>query len=158
MEGGHSQGEVGEWAMVEFKFPAPVSQARVSRYVSNHKGLSDMTPTELISKRVVDVTNKELDDTLAAWVLSCEKRGACVSGHIIVQKGEELAKTMKPAPTFSSGWLSKFINRHKLKSVRMSGEAGSTNQAAMQAVLPILQHRVAQFDPNDVYNMDETGL
>lgn len=117
-----------------------------------------MSCSELTAKRVNDVTNKELEDTLAAWVLTCQRAGAALTSLLIMQKGRDLAETMQPAPAFSPGWLQKFLLRHKLASVMMSGESGSVDQEVVQAALPSLQRRIAEFDPNDVYNMDETGL
>lgn len=40
----------------------------------------------------------------------------------------------------------------------MHGESGSVDQEAVQAAITHIQQTIAEFDPNDVYNMDETGL
>ncbi|KAG0275154.1 hypothetical protein BGZ96_003904, partial [Linnemannia gamsii] len=57
-----------------------------------------MSSTELTAKRVSEVVNKELDETLAAWGLTCQHAGAALTGVLIMQKGETLAETMQPAP------------------------------------------------------------
>ncbi|OAQ22213.1 hypothetical protein K457DRAFT_85114, partial [Linnemannia elongata AG-77] len=54
--------------------------------------------------------------------------------------------------------LQNFIKRHNLQSTKLHGESGFVDQAALQAVLPILQQTIAQFAPEDVYDMDEAGL
>lgn len=155
-----TQKALGEWGRIEFNLSTPIHQPTLSRYlIQGKKGVyNDMNSTELTAKRVNEVVNKELDETLAAWVLKCQQAGAALTGHLIMQKGEALAETMQPAPSFSHGWLYKFLVRHKLQGVKMHGESGSVDQEAVQAAITNIQQVIAEFDPNDVYNMDETGL
>ncbi|KAF9111478.1 hypothetical protein BGW39_004381, partial [Mortierella sp. 14UC] len=128
-EGGLTQGEVCEWGRITFGLSGPINQTSLSRYVKKHKDLNNMTSAELSSKRVNDVANKPLDEKLATWVLNCERMGAALTGNIITRKGQQLAETMGSAPTFSHGWLHKFVNRHKLKNVKLHGESGSVDTA-----------------------------
>lgn len=134
-EGDLTQKALGEWGRIEFNLSAPIHQPTLSRYLTHgKKGVyNDMNSTELTAKRVNDVVNKELDETLAAWVLKCQQAGAALTGLLIIQKGETLAETMQPAPSFSHGWLYNFLVRHKLQGVKMHGESGSVDQEALQA-------------------------
>jgi len=38
------------------------------------------------------------------------------------------------------------------------GESGAVNMHLLKAAFPSLQIAIAQFSPEDVFNMDETGL
>lgn len=55
----------------------------------------------------------------------------------------------------SQGWVEKFRARHGLTLPRLSGEADSVDMGVVTADLRKL---LEEYDPNDVYNGDETGL
>lgn len=57
---------------------------------------------------------------------------------------------------FSDGWLAGFKSRHGIKARIRHGEAGSLNEAEIQAQLVAVQTTVRQFSPQDVSNCDET--
>jgi len=59
---------------------------------------------------------------------------------------------------YSSGWLEKFKKRHNLSAKTMSGEKASSDLANLKTHRNDLTIITAQFDPNDIYNFDETAL
>ena len=83
-----------------------------------------------------------------------------ISGTIIKQKADEIAKKMQQNCFKSSdGWLQKFVKRNGLSFKTASGESGAVNiedaQRFKSDTLPML---IANYSPQDVFNMDETGL
>jgi hypothetical protein len=59
----------------------------------------------------------------------------------------------------SSGWLERFKSRHGISFKTVQGEAGAVVQQSLaewqtQVLRPLLD----QISPNDVFNIDETGL
>lgn len=59
---------------------------------------------------------------------------------------------------FSNGWLQGFKKRNGIRQQKLQGEAASANQTAILEALPILRNKCANYPPERIYNMDETGL
>jgi hypothetical protein len=58
----------------------------------------------------------------------------------------------------SDGWAKKFVERNSLSSKLLHGEAGSVDAAAIAEGLASLRELMAGYDPDHIYNVDETGL
>jgi len=59
---------------------------------------------------------------------------------------------------FSSGWLQGFKKRNGIRQQKFQGEAASADQTAIIEALPLLREKCANYPPERIYNMDETGL
>ncbi|KAL2628930.1 hypothetical protein R1flu_013616 [Riccia fluitans] len=60
---------------------------------------------------------------------------------------------------FSLGWLGSFKKRYSIRSYARHWEAASVEITGEVAVkIQALKELISQFDPDDVYNMDEIGL
>ena len=42
--------------------------------------------------------------------------------------------------------------------MKLQGEVGSVNENIIAEALPLLQNKCAEYPPERIYNMDETGL
>ena len=60
--------------------------------------------------------------------------------------------------SFSNGWLQSFCSRHSFRQFRIHSESGSAPVEGYEEQLARIKSRILAYDPNDVYNMDETGL
>uniref|UniRef100_A0A1I8BXC5 HTH CENPB-type domain-containing protein n=1 Tax=Meloidogyne hapla TaxID=6305 RepID=A0A1I8BXC5_MELHA len=59
----------------------------------------------------------------------------------------------------SDGWLDKFKHRHSIVFKSIQGEAGSIDIGELNNwQKEVLQAEISNFSPNDVFNIDETGL
>eukprot|EP00731_Ephydatia_muelleri_P002693 Em0001g2693a len=58
----------------------------------------------------------------------------------------------------SNGWLSRWKGRHGVFSVRLHGEAGGADQQGMARVQRELPGIIEKYRPEDVFNINETGL
>ena len=58
----------------------------------------------------------------------------------------------------SNGWLYNFKKRHAFKQFRIHGESGDAQMTGIDNQLRILCAKIASYDDDDVYNMDEMGL
>ena len=58
------------------------------------------------------------------------------------------------------GWFNKFRHRQCLNTIKLYGEGGAVNRndPGLLACLERLYAIVNEYDPSNVYNMDETGL
>jgi hypothetical protein len=58
----------------------------------------------------------------------------------------------------SKGWLYNFKQRHTLKQFRIYGESGDAQMTGIEEQMQVLRTKIALYNYDDVYNMDETGL
>ena len=58
----------------------------------------------------------------------------------------------------SNGWLHNFKQRHGIKQYTMHGESGSVDTTMLAKDRQELAALIEQYEPQYVYNMDETGL
>ncbi|GBC31947.2 tigger transposable element-derived protein 6-like [Rhizophagus irregularis DAOM 181602=DAOM 197198] len=58
----------------------------------------------------------------------------------------------------SDGWIDKFKKWHNLKQYNMHGEAASAPLAELNTMHENLRQILKNYDPNDIFNCDETGL
>ncbi|KAF4030360.1 DDE superfamily endonuclease [Phytophthora infestans] len=151
-----TQGQLAAWAQETLNLPRKPSQAMISKLLKRKPDLENMTNEELVCKSRRTVRFPNLDTALARWVAYCEETGVPVTGESIRTKAARFAKILEiDSPlTFSNGWLYKFNERHGF-----GGQKGNrgTKQAVEQAVSE-LQRRLRDFDPKNVFSMDETGL
>jgi arginine repressor len=158
-----TQKELAEWAQKEFRTAKLLTQPAISNILNNKRQLLDeVVDSNLNLKRPRVVKLSALDEALASWVISCQERGICLSWQILRKKAEMFADEMQieetDRPAFSDGWLQKFLHRRNFKTIHMSGESRSADVEAIRSELPALQQIIAQYQPSDVFNMDETGL
>ncbi len=80
---------------------------------------------------------------------------------MIKEKAKHFAKEPNipdEALTFSDGWLNSFKNKNQIKRRTIYGESGSVNQTIIGSALPELIETIEKYDPNDVFNFDESSL
>ncbi|XP_042491031.1 CENP-B homolog protein 2-like isoform X2 [Macadamia integrifolia] len=59
---------------------------------------------------------------------------------------------------FSNGWLQSFKKRHGIKLFRKRKERGSLDMVQLETELPRIHEVLDQYNWDDIYNMDQTGL
>jgi hypothetical protein len=58
----------------------------------------------------------------------------------------------------SNGWLHRFKNCYGLKNINLHGEMGDVDLAAIDVEIKKLRLKLAEFNLDCIFNMDETGL
>jgi hypothetical protein len=93
----------------------------------------------------------------AALLFNQMKTG--VSSAIIRSKALDLNSVYKhPTFTASTGWFSRFCSRFDLRRVRLRGEAGDLDLSSYREELISIRTRLSDYHPDNIFNMDETGL
>ena len=84
------------------------------------------------------------------------------SSNVIRKKAKRFAfmHELDPmeAPSFLIGWLLAFKNWHGLKAIRTYVESGSADTAAIEAALLDFQQVIAEYQPCNIFDIDETRL
>jgi len=73
---------------------------------------------------------------------------------ILMAEEEDALKNL----AFSKTWAYKWLKRNDYISKFLHGEAGSIDKAAIAEWIAEIQQEISKYDPEDIYNMDETSL
>jgi hypothetical protein len=82
-----------------------------------------------------------------------------INGEMIRQKAAQFIERLHPdAPKFefSNGWLTKFKQRHQIRSHHRFDENGVADTEIIEESLPRIRTILDQYALVDIYNMDET--
>ncbi|VDB95332.1 unnamed protein product [Peniophora sp. CBMAI 1063] len=119
------------------------------------------TANALSMKRARVVTRPDVEHALWLWQQSMEARGETPNGPMLEAKRarfEQLFDVPQEERMTSNGWLKNFTNAYGLKTLRRHGEAGSVDLEAVAKERARLAPIIAQYDPKDTLNFDESGL
>jgi hypothetical protein len=93
------------------------------------------------------------------WFKIARSKHIPLSGPMIQEKAKEFAAEMgKPEFKASNGWLDAFRKRHGIGFSCLSGESVEIDDETVQAWQDRLPTLCSGFRPDDVFNLDETGL
>jgi hypothetical protein len=154
------QRELAAWAKVVFKLRRVPAQTTISDIMHNADKIMSETYGDDKCYRPVRVTSPRLESRRWSWVQEMERCNLCLSRELIRLKARSLQVTLCDAwdLALSDGWLTAFEKRHGLRLHQQYGEAASAGPETVRLGRERLQELVELFDPQDVYNMDETGL
>ena len=99
---------------------------------------------------------------LFSWQQQFEALGLLVSGELLAEKAREIWQALpkyntKAPPEFSSGWLTRFKGRHKIKQFACHGEIASVPLTA-HAEMDLLRRVTILYLAPYLYNIDKTSL
>ena len=110
-------------------------------------------------KSTINITQEISEKTYEWFVLQRSKR-IPISGPILQEFALKVANELGDTGGFkaSNGWLDRFKSRYNIQFKVISGEAASVNSETIEDWTSRLPVILANYDPDDVYNCDETGL
>ena len=87
-------------------------------------------------------------------------KNTLINGAILSEKANLFAKMLDiPNFTANNGWLGRWKKKKNIKYSKMYGEKASANQyGADEWKTNILPTILNDYDPQDIFNADETGL
>ncbi|KAK3735696.1 hypothetical protein RRG08_020400 [Elysia crispata] len=104
-------------------------------------------------KRQRTSTFAYVDEALRVWFKQARSNDVPISWPVLVEKGEELAKSLGYSDfKMSDGWLDRFKTRHGIVLNAVSGEAASAKKVDTTAWEAKLQTILKDFQPRDIYN------
>lgn len=113
-------------------------------------------------KTLKSADNNDLENALYLWFTQRRSLGEPISGPMLCEKALEFNKKLNGPTDFkaSSGWLSKFKQRHGIRQLDVQGESLSGDTVAAEAFIQLFKEIVGDkgFSRDDVYNADETGV
>ncbi len=150
-----------------------ISTSSVSKILKNQSSILDAFDSghNNNQKRMVSGKEAALEADLYKWIVKTQRKGFPISGPLIIAKAQELhiaahhqltstsSSDSSPKIKFSTGWLDRFKKRYNLQFKKFHGEKQDANEDAAQEWLDKnLPELLSRFEPEDIYNADETGL
>ena len=113
-------------------------------------------------KRDIVVKFPLTNAALELWVSHCTSSNVLLTGDILRQKWKSYATIFQEEGAeelkLSNGWLSSIKARTGLKQVQRHGEGESVNLGDVNRERARLRDILRHYKPQDIFNMDETGL
>ena len=140
-----------------------VSRSTIARLINEEQNLrKKFSQKEMMKhgKRQRDGKDPEVEEALNKWFRSILDKGVRISGLLLKSKAEEFAlKSGKTDFVATEGWLSRWKTRHQIKSIRTHGEKSSADFEGAEVWVSTVQPQLLQdYNPENIYNADETGL
>lgn len=140
-----------------------ISRATVSCIVKNSEKLKEkfyggeFSPQK---KRERLPLEPKVDSALLSWFKRVRANNMSVTGPVLKLKAEQFAKEIGLSDwTCSEGWVRRFTARHGITFRKISGERSSVDECATEScVSDVLLPVLSEYDENDIFNMDESGL
>jgi len=131
--------------------------------------------TSATSSYCRDIVLEKMENVLVLWMDDLSQKRVPIDGNIIKQKALRIhtkiqekdsssslqaTKSKKKGFSASDGWLSGFLKRNGYHNVKIKGEIASANENAAKSFKPELLKIIVDggYDPDQVFNADETGL
>ncbi|CAG8623907.1 3730_t:CDS:2, partial [Acaulospora morrowiae] len=138
-----------------------IGESTVYDILKRKDKLLNKNPNSYIASLKRERTPKfpQIEQSLALWLDQANGTNLSISGEILLHKATDFARLMDINNfTGSQGWLSHFKKRYNIRSITKPGEANSAPLYDLPQFRNDLQNLLMEWDLNDVYNCDETGL
>jgi hypothetical protein len=101
----------------------------------------------------------ELETVLFTWYQQARASNIPIDGTTLREKLKIIAVQLNTDNfSASSGWVSRFKDRHGLVFKKLAGESAEVSVESIDAWLESLPSLLGVYEPCDVYSADETGL
>lgn len=143
------------------KFGRIIDRTTVSRVLSSRYDYLDYGAASNMTRKS-SAHWPILDEALFEWQNRLVEQGQSITGPLIRMKAIQLWKQIDaykhlPQPIFSDGWLTGFKKRYSISWHTFHGEAASVPES-IHTQMKAIQAICDQYEPDNIYNMDETGL
>lgn len=140
-----------------------ISASTLSTILKNRVKINDAfsdSSHPLTSKRMRESKNgKILDDAVYTWFKQTRSQGVPISGPLLLSKAQELATELAIDFAPNNGWLHRFKKRRAINCKAITGESlAVTPDMTDRWFTKDLPDLLTSFEPEDIYNCDETGL
>lgn len=102
-----------------------------------------------------------LEKALVEWLQLMRSSNTPIDGNFLKEKAKTFAEKMDIEVDFkaSNGWFEKFKDRHGLSFKKLCGESADVDLGCVNGWRQgQLKRLVEKYQPNDIFNADETGL
>ncbi|KAL3676039.1 hypothetical protein R1sor_025987 [Riccia sorocarpa] len=148
------------WATEEMK--RPISEVTISRILKRKSELlASQGSTHM--KRYRKPECPDLERILFVWFLTMQEGNVTMSDEMLIEKARMLHNTVlhetEKEILFSNGWFQDFKRRNGISAYVRHGESASAEVTAdVLDQVEGLKALISGYEPEDIFNMDETRL
>lgn len=139
-----------------------VKRSTLSTYVKNEAQILQAYDSDRFAdnrKRLRTAAHPKLEEALLRWIADSRAAQLPLSGPLICAQAEKYALKLSIEDfKASEGWIDRFKKRHGLVFRNVCGEKGAVNEGVVEDWRAGLPARLADYDPCDIFNADETAL
>ncbi|CAG8661162.1 26969_t:CDS:2, partial [Gigaspora margarita] len=102
-----------------------------------------------------------VEKAINIWVSQVSAAGLVLTDELVKSKGREFGRLFgisEDELKFSNGWIANYKKRNSLHQYKLHGEAASVPLESLPNERIKLQNLLSQYELENVYNADETGL
>ena len=107
-------------------------------------------------------SSERVDRLVYEWFVLQRSKNIPITGPLLQERARQIRQQLGGPGVddfkASNGWLEKFRSRHNIKSRILCGEAATVDCTTVDEWKKRLPSIIDNYDPNDVYNADESGL
>lgn len=131
----------------------------INRILKNEDKIRQMSLKNVKIKRQRNGLHTDVENALKKWFIQVRDQNALVSGQILMNKAKELAVKLKIDFEPTKGWLYRWQKRENIKFTKIHGESNDADhEAAENFTQNILPSMIENYEPEDIFNADESGL
>lgn len=110
-------------------------------------------------KKLKSCELKDVEECVLKWLKQCRDKNIAISGPILQEKAQQYASDLGHENfRASNGWLQNFKKRNELIFRKVCGESAKVDDGVCTQWKDKLAELCAGYEPDNVYNADETGL
>jgi Tc5 transposase DNA-binding domain len=149
---------LAKWAQATFKLIVAPHRTTIGDTLRDATRYTLIQPQEASLKKARIVKYEVIETSIINWVLQMQHRRISVSGDMIKAEERDFARLLgvEEELKFSNGWLEKFQKRNGFRRWYIHGESGDAQMEGNEE--KEIKTKIAQYELEKVYNMDETGL
>lgn len=139
------------------KFGIPAST--LATILKSKDKFSEESGLNVNSKRLKSCEFKDVEECVLKWLKQCRDKKIPIGGPILQEKAQRFAVELgHEGFRASNGWLQNFKKRNEVVFRKICGESGSVNEQVCDDWKDKLAELTTGYDPEDIFNADETGL
>ena len=136
-----------------------IGKSTISDILKQRQKWLNLEDSSCSTSRSRHAKHEKLENALFMWFNDVRSNHASVNDEMLIEKAKQFGEKMNITDfAYSRGWLQNFKNRHGMSMKPMQGEANSADPEKVSAGRQRLKEVLKKYDPEDIYNMDETGL
>jgi len=146
---------------VELAKQFEISEGQVSDILKESEKWLEIDPNSYQARlrKLRPSTIAHVEEALIVWIEKALECNITITGSLIQKKALNFAELLEITDfKASSGWLQRFKKRYSISAFNKHGEAQSAPIEQIPEMRLELKGIIEQYQPDDVFNCDETGL
>ena len=138
-----------------------IPRSTITRWCNSEKEkmIVAIEQSQTTSTRKRTSKSENVDESLYSWFKDQRAHNIPINGPILMAKAYDFAALHNEKDFKSTnGWLDRWKNRFNITFQKMSGESAKVDEETCKEWLNKLKHIIVGYEPEDIYNADETGL